>query len=230
MKRALDHLHDALFGAAFEFRRDNQNCISTIMRICFFGDSFVNGTGDDDALGWPGRIIATSRRHGLDITYYNLGIRRDTSDDIAGRWRAEVERRFQTDSPKRLAFSFGTNDCASDDHGNARLPHQVALENARRILEEAGSIAPTIMLGPAPILDDTEADDRVRTLSNAVQGLCAEIGIPFLETFSFVAECSVWRHEAAQGDGTHPNRGGYSALAQFIYEWPEFYRWLGADV
>jgi acyl-CoA thioesterase-1 len=28
------------------------------MRICFFGDSFVNGTGDDDGLGWVGRIVA----------------------------------------------------------------------------------------------------------------------------------------------------------------------------
>ena len=25
------------------------------MRICFFGDSFVNGTGDDECLGWVGR-------------------------------------------------------------------------------------------------------------------------------------------------------------------------------
>src|ERR1700678_3006296 len=104
------------------------------MRICFFGDCFVNGTGDDDALGWPGRVIATLRRNGLDITHYNLGVRRDTSADIAGRWRPEAERRFQTDGPKRLTFSFGTNDCASDDHGNARLPHNVALENAKRIL------------------------------------------------------------------------------------------------
>lgn len=26
------------------------------MRICFIGDSFVNGTGDDTCLGWVGRI------------------------------------------------------------------------------------------------------------------------------------------------------------------------------
>ena len=35
-------------------------------RICFFGDSFVNGTGDDDALGWVGRLCAAERRAGLD--------------------------------------------------------------------------------------------------------------------------------------------------------------------
>jgi acyl-CoA thioesterase-1 len=197
------------------------------MRICFIGDSFINGTGDDDALGWPGRVVATLRRNGLDITYYNLGIRRDTSADILGRWRAEVERRFQTDSPKRLVFSFGANDCASDEHGNARLPHKVALENTKCILEEAASVAPTIMLGPAPILDDIEADDRVKKLSNAVQSLCTGIGVPFLETFTFVAQCWTWRREAAEGDGTHPNREGYAALAQYIHEWPEFHRWLG---
>ncbi len=64
------------------------------MRICFIGDSFVNGTGDDEALGWTGRIVATARAEGRDVTHYNLGIRRDTSADIAERWRAEVERRL----------------------------------------------------------------------------------------------------------------------------------------
>ena len=46
------------------------------MRICFIGDSFVNGTGDDDALGWPGRVVSLARSKGLDVTYYNLGVAR----------------------------------------------------------------------------------------------------------------------------------------------------------
>jgi hypothetical protein len=28
------------------------------IRICFFGDSIVNGTGDDACLGWVGRICS----------------------------------------------------------------------------------------------------------------------------------------------------------------------------
>ena len=56
------------------------------MRLCVFGDSFVNGTGDPERLGWLGRAGAGAR----DVTVYNLGMRGDTSADIRGRWRAET--------------------------------------------------------------------------------------------------------------------------------------------
>jgi acyl-CoA thioesterase I len=87
-----------------------------VTRLCFIGDSLTNGTGDDEALGWPGRIVAKARAQGHDVTLYNLGIRRDTSADIASRWRAEVERRLPPmyRAEGRLAFCFGTNDCADD--------------------------------------------------------------------------------------------------------------------
>ncbi|MGD1712770.1 hypothetical protein [Dapis sp. BLCC M172] len=48
------------------------------IRICFIGDSFVNGTGDPDYLGWTGRICQTFYNQGYDIKYYNLGVRRET--------------------------------------------------------------------------------------------------------------------------------------------------------
>jgi hypothetical protein len=57
------------------------------MRICFIGDSLVNGVGDPTGLGWVGRVATAARRRGHDITAYNLGIRRDTSGDIAVRWQ-----------------------------------------------------------------------------------------------------------------------------------------------
>ena len=199
------------------------------MRLCFIGDSFVNGTGDDEALGWAGRVFAAARRNGLDATYYNLGVRRQTSADIAGRWRAEVDTRYAPESAIRLAFSFGTNDGAPDERGGPRAPHATTLDNARRILREASAMAPAIMLGPAPVLDDVAIDDRVRRISDDLQSLCGDIGVPFLETFAFVSACPAWRREAVQGDGTHPNREGYSALAKFIWEWPAFQKWITPD-
>jgi lysophospholipase L1-like esterase len=45
----------------------------TTLRICFVGDSITTGTGDDDYLGWPGRLCAAERRRGHDISIYNLG-------------------------------------------------------------------------------------------------------------------------------------------------------------
>ena len=64
------------------------------IRVCFFGDSFVNGTGDDACLGWVGRACAAGRRNGMDLTCYNLGIRGDTSADVLRRWEHEARARL----------------------------------------------------------------------------------------------------------------------------------------
>jgi acyl-CoA thioesterase I len=197
------------------------------MRICFIGDSIVNGTGDDDGLGWAGRIAARARREGHDVTLYNLGIRRDTSTDIAARWRAEVERRLppQYRPEGRLAFSFGTNDCADDGRGGPRVPFAQAVANSGAILREATVFAPVLMIGPLPAQHDA-TDRRTRALSSAQQELCKRLGVPFLAVFDFVAACEPWRHDTVAGDGVHPNRNGYAALADFIWQWPALHSWL----
>ncbi|NCO13075.1 MAG: hypothetical protein GW843_02735 [Thiomicrospira sp.] len=38
----------------------------TDTRICFIGNSFVNGTGDEKMLGWAGRLRAQVRRQSYD--------------------------------------------------------------------------------------------------------------------------------------------------------------------
>lgn len=197
------------------------------MRICFFGDSFVNGAGDDECLGWPGRVIAATRQAGRDATCYNLGIRRDTSEDIAGRWRDEARCRLPPGCDPRLAFSFGSNDCASDEHGSPRVPFARTMANAERILNEAKATAPTLMIGPPPIFDDADADARIRVLSDALDRLCRRIGVPFLDALTFIDGCAAWKEEAASGDGKHPNRLGYVALAGHILAWPPCRAWLG---
>lgn len=59
------------------------------LRICFGGNSITNGTGDDEYLGWPGRLCAAERARSHDFSHYNLGIRGDTSEMIEARWRDE---------------------------------------------------------------------------------------------------------------------------------------------
>ena len=76
------------------------------VRICFVGDSFVNGTGDPECLGWTGRICVNANKKGYDITYYNLGIRRDTSTDIAKRWLQEVSLRLPKEYDGRVVQHF----------------------------------------------------------------------------------------------------------------------------
>lgn len=37
------------------------------IRICFIGDSLVNGTGDEAALGWAGRLCAMANASDIPV-------------------------------------------------------------------------------------------------------------------------------------------------------------------
>jgi lysophospholipase L1-like esterase len=103
----------------------------TDVRICFIGDSFVNGTGDPLCLDWTGRVCATAITLGYPITYYNLGIRRETSPDIAARWRDECARRLPATIDGRVVLSFGAND-TTIEQGQQRLSLDATLRHSTR--------------------------------------------------------------------------------------------------
>lgn len=195
------------------------------MRICFIGDSLVNGTGDPTFLGWVGRVAAAARRRGHDLTAYNLGIRRDTSADIAARWQEETARRLPADGDGRLVFCFGGNDCLAAA-GGPRVPHEQSLANARAVLGAARQRHPTLMLGPAPLyLEDAGA--RIAALSRAYGALCGELGLPYLDLYTPLAAVGLWRLELAIGDGAHPGAAGYALVADLVEGWPAWRQWFG---
>lgn len=194
------------------------------LRICFIGDSFVLGVGDPDCLGWSGRICATARRRGVDITSYNLGVRRETSLDIARRWQAEVAPRLPPDVDGRIVFSFGVNDCMADETTLApRLAPDESLAAAEAILDKARA-RPVLMVGPPPVRD-AEADARLAVLSQAFSALCARLGIAYLDVHRALHDAIIWLEEAKSGDGAHPGRGGYSVLASLVEAWPPWAGW-----
>jgi len=197
------------------------------MRICFFGDSFVNGTGDDDCLGWTGRVCAAARHMRHDVTHYNLGIRRDSSADVAARWRREAATRLPPDQDGRLVFSFGANDCMPDGAGGIRVAHEHTLANARAILASSLAEWPTLMVGPAPVGDDASTDRRIKAVSVDLGQVCAALGVPYLDVFDALLASEAWAREAALGDGSHPNSGGYAALAGIVASWSAWRAWFG---
>ncbi len=200
------------------------------MRICFFGDSFVNGTGDDDALGWVGRLVAKARQGGRDVTAYNLGVRRDTSADVAVRWRREARLRLPPECDGRLVFSFGANDCVCDGADDGpRVAHAESLANLQAILEAAGRWLPTLMIGPGIVADDRAANARIRALSTDYAELCGRMGVPYLEICQLLSASPAWSGEALAGDGAHPNRGGYSVVADAVSSWRSWRDWLAVS-
>jgi lysophospholipase L1-like esterase len=194
------------------------------MRICFVGDSFVNGTGDPNYLGWTGRICRAARKKDIDITYYNLGIRRDTSTDIAVRWLEEVSRRLPEGCNGKVVFSFGVND-TTIEKGNTRIKFQDSIENTYKILTDAKPLFPALMVSPPPV-PECEQNLRVAELSAQFKRVCRQLDVPYLDVFHPLQASTVWLKEAAANDGYHPGLAGYSEFARLVENWSSWLSWI----
>ncbi|HEX5380148.1 MAG TPA: GDSL-type esterase/lipase family protein [Phenylobacterium sp.] len=187
------------------------------MRLIAIGDSIVAGAGDPDHLGWVGRAIAGRR----GITLYNLGVRRETSADIAARWEAEVRPRMVDHEPMRLVFSFGLNDCnpADDGRPGVRVPTVETLKNAQAILTGAARLAPVLLVGPPPTAEPA-VTVRAEALNDLLQALAGRLKVPFIDVFRPLAAGGLWQAEAAVWDGAHPGAGGYRQMAELVAAHP----------
>lgn len=194
------------------------------MRICFIGDSFVSGAFDDECLGWVGRISASARRRKHDVSPYNLGVRGETSIQIARRWRAEAEMRQSPQQEGRLVFAFGVND-TREVNGKRQMEAAQSLAAAREILGAAVGWKPTLMIGPPPG-GDSARNLRVKELSEAMARLCGELRLPYFDSFTPLALSPTFIPSTKAVDGTHPNAAGYAEWARLIDEWPAWREWL----
>jgi acyl-CoA thioesterase-1 len=194
------------------------------MRICFIGDSFVSGAYDEACLGWVGRISAEARRRGHDVSPYNLGIRGETSVQMAKRWRAEAELRQSPQQEGRLVFEFGVNDVREVD-GKRQLEAAQSLTAARDMLGAASRWKPVLMIGPPPCGDETRLA-RTKDLSARLDALCDELAVPYFDSYSPLLASASWMPCVVAVDGTHPSASGYAEWAQLIGQWPAWREWL----
>ena len=196
------------------------------VRICFVGESFVNGTGDPECLGWAGRICVNANKKGYDITYYNLGVRRETSSELKNRWLSEVSYRLPKEYDGRVVFSFGTND-TTIENGKTRIKVKDSIANAHSILSAAKELYPILMVSPPPIADQ-EQNYRISSLSQQFALVCSEINVPYLDIFSRLDKSNVWLKEVQANDGAHPRAAGYQEFAQIVQNWEPWLTWFPA--
>lgn len=195
-----------------------------VMRICFLGDSFISGAYDSECLGWAGRICAAARRRGHDITPYNLGIRGETSVQLAARWHNEAMLRHNALQEVRLVFEFGMND-ARDVNGKPQLDEAESLVAARQILAKASAWKPVLMIGPPPVNDDPR-NSRVRSISQKLATLCVELALPYFDSHSALQTTGIWLRDIKEVDGTHPSAAGYAEWARLIENWSAWRDWV----
>jgi acyl-CoA thioesterase I len=184
--------------------------------VMFLGDSHTVGTGDPEALGWAGRVVGAAIAAGVPVTSYNLGVRGQTSVEVAARWRAEAVPRLPDDgSDSRAVFAFGVNDVALRD-GSPRCSREESLEALESALDDAAELGMRpLVIGPAAI-DDEDANERIVALSAAFEELCEQRGALFVPLVEGLLRSHRWRQEVARGDGAHPGAYGYMEIARLV--------------
>ncbi|WP_435972147.1 GDSL-type esterase/lipase family protein [Streptomyces sp. Qhu_M48] len=188
--------------------------MSRDIRVSFIGDSFVQGIGDPEHRGWVGRVLQATAS---EVTPFNLGIRRNTSDDVLRRCWQEVEPRTLPGADNRLIVSFGSNDTVEED-GRVRVDPARCLDNLASILDGSRQRGVTaLVIGPPPVVGAGEAHlRRALELAEEMAAICGQRQVPFIATTRALAEDATWIREALAGDGAHPGSGGYTKLADLV--------------
>jgi lysophospholipase L1-like esterase len=195
-------------------------------RVFFVGDSYVAGVGDPEHRGWTGRLAESSDRAGMPITVYNLGVRRDTSEDVRRRWASEVAVRRVAGSEDRMVVSFGVNDTCDDGVG-VRVGPDRTVANLQAVVEEAAAVRlPVLVVGPPPVADRTQ-NRRIAALDAELSGCSSRLHVPYVAVHAALAADRRWTEEVARGDGAHPAAQGYALLAELVL--PAWQRWIRGD-
>lgn len=184
------------------------------IRICFIGDSYVQGTGDPECLGWAGRLCVQARHTGHNVTGYNLGVRRETSTDIARRWQAECEPRLLPSTENYVIFSFGANDVSLVD-GQQHVGEDDTIANLHVMLDNARTRYRTLMVGPPPT-DDADHNARLARLSERMRDVAGRLDVPYVATLPALIDDRTWLDEVRDNDGAHPRAAGYARLARIV--------------
>jgi lysophospholipase L1-like esterase len=184
--------------------------------LMFFGDSHTVGVGDEEGLGWTGRLLAAALGEGIPTTSYNLGVGGETSAEVAARWRAEARPRLpRADGDARVVLAFGVNDVTLEDESR-RCTQEQSLLSLEEVLLGAQALGlRRFVIGPAPI-DDDAANDSIAELSYAYRMLCARHRVPFVPLVEELRDNESWRGSIAAGDGCHPGAAGYAEIARLV--------------
>jgi lysophospholipase L1-like esterase len=187
------------------------------LRLLCFGDSFVAGVGDPRGQGWVGRVVEAAHAAGRPLMAYDLGVRRETSVEVAVRWRFEAMVRLFAGADCRVVFAVGTNDTTVES-GAVRVAPERSCMALEKMLEQVAELGlPAAVAGPPPA-GDAEQQTRVVALSDAFAQVCAMRDVPFWPVAETLLASPTWLDEAGAGDGAHPAAGGYELLARTLLD------------
>jgi lysophospholipase L1-like esterase len=200
------------------------------------GDSGVYGWGDPEEGGWCERL----RRHWMGLpggpVLYPLGVRGDGLERVAARLDREVSCRgeLRRQQPHGILLAVGLNDTARVGRADGRpqLDAEGFLFGLQQILDRARLMAPVLMVGLTPVLEEPMpyaevlwySLEQVRRYEGLLEEACLEADVPFLPLLDALLEDPCWP-QWLSSDGVHLNSEGHRQVYQRVQRWPALLRW-----
>lgn len=205
------------------------------------GDSGVYGWGDPEEGGWCERL----RRHWMGLpdgpVVYGLGVRGDGLERVRARLEVEVRGRgeLRRQLPQGILLAVGLNDAARIGRSDGR--HQLAPEaflfGLQELLRQACALAPTLVLGLTPVLEEAMpfaevlwyGNDSLARYEALLEEAAMEVGVPFLPLLEAFRAEPGWQGWLST-DGLHLNSEGHAFVAARVRRWPALLQWAGLEL
>jgi lysophospholipase L1-like esterase len=205
-------------------------------KVVVMGDSLVYGYGDPEGGGWVEPLRRLNMAPGYSgPVFYNLGVRGDGVQQVAGRLDHEFKHRGELRNrvPDLLILAVGINDSArvGTPLGRNYTPLEEFQPQITSLLTQARQCSPVLFVGMPPVNESAMPFMEILHYSHAEQmryrdatrQACASHNIPYLDILGlWLARGESWWQPRISLDGLHPNTLGYRALLQDILAWDAF--------
>lgn len=200
-------------------------------RICFIGDSIVEGLGDETGLGWSGRLAEAHRNSDNPFIPFYLGVRGQTLAQIADRAKEECKVRITDKENDLIVLGSGLNDIARVD-GEPRTSPDSVIDTFAYLIDELNNLCKLIVVSPFPVyeslmpfyssISDLHLDFQnkdIKEFSKEYCNICGSKDIPYLNLFDELNKNDDYQNGLKLNDGLHSNAEGYQAVANLIQNW-----------
>jgi len=208
------------------------------LRICFVGDSYISGTGDERCLGWIGRLCERRFTRDIRLSFYNLGIRGETTPEIADRWEGECKTRLSGGADNRVVLQFGINDIAEVAGSGRHVEEDASVEAAEALVTEVSNLYPTLWIGlpPAneacsPMFPSTGVELSFKqsdaiALNRRFVASAQKLNVPYFDLQTPLLANRDYMNSLTRGDKMHCDGTGYAMIASLVNNWDAWDSWF----
>ncbi len=192
------------------------------MKIVIFGDSIVWGAGLPFRTAWANLLrnfLEKRNKKYSPVELYDLGIDRDTTEELLKRFDIEIEARH----PNVIIFAVGINDSAYRRNKNNPLVTVKKFEsNLLKLINKAKKLTDKIILigiskgndkTTIPLLRSTTGKcydkENVRIYNEIIKKVCKKENTSFINISGSLSDKDFY-------DGLHPNSAGHKKIFEIV--------------